>query len=156
MCGFEAEDAWAGISRIITDFPKKCARKPACRWPRPIDRSHTMRFNSDPHFPDSTDSMTPSTRHLPPGPEFWPQVAQFLVDDAGSTTANPDFSSVLVLVPAWHHASLLRLALADRLGPSFIPPRIRTLASWLQHLYDYSDAISMNFFFDIQLFIVYN
>ena len=132
MCGFEAEDAWAGISRIITDFPKKCARKPACRWPRPIDRSHTMRFNSDPHFPDFTESMTPSTRHLPPGPEFWPQVAQFLVDDAGSTTANPDFSSVLVLVPAWHHASLLRLSLADRLGPSFIPPRIRTLASWLQ------------------------
>ncbi len=90
-----------------------------------------MRFNSHPHLPDSTESMTSSTRHLPPGPEFWPQVAQILVDDAGPTTPNPDLSAALVLVPAWHHAGLLRRALAERLGPSFIPPRIRTLASWL-------------------------
>ena len=90
-----------------------------------------MRFNSFLHLPDPTESMTPSTRHIPPGPGFWPKVAQYLVDDAGPTTANPDLSSVLVLVPAWHHAALLRRALSDRLGPSFIPPRIRTLASWL-------------------------
>lgn len=90
-----------------------------------------MRFNSFLHLPDPTESMTPSTRHIPPGPGFWPQVAQYLVDDAGPTAANPDLSAALVLVPAWHHAALLRRALSDRLGPSFIPPRIRTLASWL-------------------------
>jgi ATP-dependent helicase/nuclease subunit B len=90
-----------------------------------------MRFNSHLHLPDPTKSMTPTTRHIPPGPGFWPQVAQYLVDDAETMTANPDLSSALVLVPAWHHAALLRRALADRLGPSFIPPRIRTLASWL-------------------------
>ncbi len=90
-----------------------------------------MRFNSYAHLPDPTESMTPSTRHIPPGPGYWPQVAQYLVDDAGAMTANPDLSSALVLVPAWHHAALLRRALADQLGPSFIPPRIRTLASWL-------------------------
>jgi ATP-dependent helicase/nuclease subunit B len=90
-----------------------------------------MRFNSCPHLPDPTASMTPRTRPIPPGPGFWPQVAHYLVDDAGPTTANPDLSSALVLVPAWHHAALLRRALSDRLGPSFIPPRIRTLASWL-------------------------
>jgi ATP-dependent helicase/nuclease subunit B len=90
-----------------------------------------MRFNSHLHLPDPTKSMTPTTRHIPPGPGFWPQVAQYLVDDAETMTANPDLSSALVLVPAWHHAALLRRALLDRLGPSFIPPRIRTLASWL-------------------------
>lgn len=90
-----------------------------------------MRFNSCPHLPDPTESMTPNTRHIPPGPGYWPKVAQYLVDDAGPTTANPDLSSALVLVPAWHHAALLRRALVDRLGTSFIPPRIRTLASWL-------------------------
>ena len=90
-----------------------------------------MRFNSCLHLPDSTESMTPSTRHIPPGPGFWPQVAHYLVDDAGPITANPDLSSALVLVPAWHHAALLRRALSDQLGGSFIPPRIRTLASWL-------------------------
>lgn len=90
-----------------------------------------MRFNSHLRLPDPTKSMTPTTRHIPPGPGFWPQVAQYLVDDAETMTANPDLSSALVLVPAWHHAALLRRALADRLGPSFIPPRIRTLASWL-------------------------
>jgi ATP-dependent helicase/nuclease subunit B len=90
-----------------------------------------MRFHCHPHLPDPTESMTPTTRHIPPGPGFWPQVAQHLVDDAGTMTAHPDLSSALVLVPAWHHAALLRRALADRLGPSFIPPRIRTLASWL-------------------------
>ena len=70
-----------------------------------------MRFNSFLHLPDPTESMTPNTRHIPPGPGFWPQVAQYLVDDAGPTTANPDLSAALVLVPAWHHAALLRLAL---------------------------------------------
>jgi len=90
-----------------------------------------MRFNPHPHLNYPTESMTPTTRHIPPGPGFWPHVAQYLVDDAETMTANPDLSSALVLVPAWHHAALLRRALADRLGPSFIPPRIRTLASWL-------------------------
>ena len=60
-----------------------------------------MRLNSLPHLPDPTESMTPTTRHIPPGPGFWPQVAQYLVDDAGTMKANPDLSSALVLVPAW-------------------------------------------------------
>lgn len=90
-----------------------------------------MRFNAHLHLHYPTESMTPTTRHIPPGPGFWPQVAQYLVDDAGTMMANPDLSSALVLVPAWHHAALLRRALADKLGPSFIPPRVRTLASWL-------------------------
>ena len=90
-----------------------------------------MRFDSYPHPPYPSESMTQSTCPIPPGPGFWPQVAQYLLEDAGPMTANPDLSSALVLVPAWHHAALLRRALSDRLGPSFIPPRIRTLASWL-------------------------
>jgi len=90
-----------------------------------------MRFHSCSHLPYLTKSMTQSTRHISPGPGFWPQVAQHLVDDAGVMAAHPDLSSALVLVPAWHHAAPLRRALSNRLGPSFIPPRIRTLASWL-------------------------
>lgn len=75
--------------------------------------------------------MTILTRHISPGPGFWPQVAQQLVADAGTNTVVPDLSAALVLVPAWHQAGLLRRALADQVGPSFIPPRIRTLSSWL-------------------------
>ena len=81
--------------------------------------------------------MTIITCPIPPGPGFWPRVAQQLITDAGAGTrtgtgtAPADLSSALVLVPAWHQAGLLRRALADQVGPSFIPPRIRTLASWL-------------------------
>ena len=81
--------------------------------------------------------MTIITCPIPPGPGFWARVAQQLITDAGAetrtgtVTASPDLSSALVLVPAWHQAGPLRRALADQLGPSFIPPRIRTLASWL-------------------------
>ena len=75
--------------------------------------------------------MTISARHFPPGPGFWPNVAQQLVADAGPQAAARDLSSALVLVPAWHQASQLRNALMAELGPSFIPPRIRTPASWL-------------------------
>lgn len=75
--------------------------------------------------------MTINTRPIPPDSEFWPQVAQQLVDDLGAKVSIPDLSAALVLVPAWHQASLLRRALSAQVGPSFIPPRIRTLDSWL-------------------------
>ncbi len=77
--------------------------------------------------------MTIVTCPIPPGPGFWPRVAQQLITDAGTGTGmtTVDLSSALVLVPAWHQAGLLRRGLADQVGLSFIPPRIRTLASWL-------------------------
>lgn len=75
--------------------------------------------------------MTIITRLIPPGPGFWPHVAQQLVENTGSQTNVADLSGALVLVPAWHQAGLLRRALSDQVGPSFIPPQIRTLTSWL-------------------------
>lgn len=78
--------------------------------------------------------MTLTTCPIPPGPGFWPRVARQLITDAGTGTVPRDLSAALVLVPAWHQAGLLRRALAEQVGPSFIPPRIRTLGSWLSQV----------------------
>lgn len=78
--------------------------------------------------------MSLETRRIPPGPGFWPHVARHLIADIGPSASAPDLSSALVLVPAWHQARLLRRALAEQIGPSFIPPRIRTPVSWLSQV----------------------
>ena len=72
--------------------------------------------------------MTLSLRPLPPGPDFWPELASQLV------AAAPDLSRVRVLVPTYVHIVHLRQALACHLGPSFVPPEIRTLGDWLLQL----------------------
>ncbi len=72
--------------------------------------------------------MIPPLRTLPPGPGFWPALARELVE------RTPDPSRVRVLVPTYVHIVHLRQALAGCLGPSFIPPEIRTLSDWLAAL----------------------
>lgn len=72
--------------------------------------------------------MTPRLRTLPPGPGFWPELARHLAQ------ASPDLSAVRVIVPTYVHIVHLREALGDHLGPSFIPPEIRTLSDWLAAL----------------------
>ena len=72
--------------------------------------------------------MTPSFRPLPPGPDFWQAVARQLVEAA------PDLSRVRVVVPTYVHIAHLRQALTKHIGPSFIPPEIRTLSDWLAQL----------------------
>ncbi len=67
---------------------------------------------------------------IAPGPGFWPQLARVLI--SASQTAGTPLSSWLVMVPTFSHIGALRSALADELGPSFIPPQIRTLSSWLE------------------------
>jgi ATP-dependent helicase/nuclease subunit B len=79
--------------------------------------------------------MTVSARAIAPGPGFWPQLARVLLAateaDAGHGEAAPPLSQWLVMVPTFTHISSLRAALAQVLGPNFIPPQIRTLSSWL-------------------------
>ncbi len=81
-----------------------------------------------------------SARAIAPGPGFWPQLARVLLaaanaapdDDTEAVDAAPPLSEWLVLVPTFTHIGVLRNALARELGASFIPPQIRTLASWLE------------------------
>ena len=65
---------------------------------------------------------------IPAGPGFWAGLARHLVEAA------PDLYRVRVLVPTFVHIGHLRQALAEQLGPSFIPPEIRTLSDWLAAL----------------------
>ena len=74
----------------------------------------------DPHLPE--------WRTIPPGPGFWDELARQLAEAAA------DLSQLRVLVPTYVHIVQLRQALAVRLGPSFIPPEIRTLSDWLAAL----------------------
>jgi ATP-dependent helicase/nuclease subunit B len=74
----------------------------------------------------TTPISYPLQQHLlAPGTGFWPAVARLLL--AGEA----ELSSLRVLVPTYAHISPLRQALAVSLGPSFIPPEIRTLGDWL-------------------------
>ncbi len=73
--------------------------------------------------------MSDTAFPIPPGPEFWPRVARWLVGRSGE--AGP-LAARLVLVPTYAHIGQLRDALAGELGGSFIPPQIRTLDSWLE------------------------
>ena len=78
--------------------------------------------------------MSVSARAIAPGPGFWPQLARVLLSaaDPDSGTGAPPLSQWLVMVPTFTHIGALRSALAAELGPSFIPPQIRTLSSWLE------------------------
>ena len=74
----------------------------------------------------TTPISYPLQQHLlAPGAGFWPAAAHLLV--AGEA----ELSSLRVLVPTYAHIAPLRQALASSLGPSFIPPEIRTLGDWL-------------------------
>ena len=70
----------------------------------------------------------PRLQTIPPGPGFWDELARHLVEAA------PDLPRVRVLVPTYVHIVHLRQALAGCLGPSFVPPEIRTLSDWLAAL----------------------
>lgn len=72
--------------------------------------------------------MSQPVHKIPPGPGFWPQAARVLI----ARTEASGLDSCLVLVPTFTHITLLRNALSDELGGSFIPPQIRTLDSWLE------------------------
>lgn len=72
--------------------------------------------------------MSQPVHKIPPGPGFWPQAARLLIE----RTQASGLASCLVLVPTFTHITLLRNALSEALGGSFIPPQIRTLDSWLE------------------------
>lgn len=74
------------------------------------------------------EPQRPRLQTIPPGAGFWGELARHLAEAA------PDLSRVRVLVPTFVHIVHLRQALAARLGPSFIPPEIRTLSDWLAAL----------------------
>ncbi|RZJ84083.1 MAG: PD-(D/E)XK nuclease family protein, partial [Massilia sp.] len=82
--------------------------------------------------------MPNRTLHLPVDPAFWPQTATALIAHAQEVLQariGPlDFSGLRVLVPGFAHGRLLQRALVARLGPALIPPRIGTLAAWLELL----------------------
>ena len=76
----------------------------------------------------SPSSHLISQYKVAPGPGFWSAAAHVLISGPA------ELSRVRVLVPTYAHIAPMRLALAARLGASFIPPDIRTLADWLASL----------------------
>jgi ATP-dependent helicase/nuclease subunit B len=88
--------------------------------------------------------MTHPPLLLPPSADFWPNLANALLDggflERHGDSAASDFSVVRVLVPGGAHAQSLRNALAARLQRPFIPPRITTLAAWIDSLPPDPDA----------------
>ncbi|MBC7513820.1 MAG: PD-(D/E)XK nuclease family protein [Herminiimonas sp.] len=79
------------------------------------------------------------TLKLAPDTTFWCAAACGLVtafpklSPAAAPPNEPvtDLSGVRVVVPTFAHGHLLRAALGDLLGRNFVPPRICTMASWL-------------------------
>jgi len=75
---------------------------------------------------------------IPADASFWPHVADALLAHAQAVlpdrAGRPDLSGLQVLTPGFAHARLLQRALAGRLEGAFIPPRITTLAAWLDLL----------------------
>lgn len=71
---------------------------------------------------------------IPASARFWNDAARALV---GAVRRGPiempeaDLSALRIVVPAWHHAPLLKHALAAEIGRPFVAPRIVTLAGWL-------------------------
>ncbi|MGN6390345.1 MAG: PD-(D/E)XK nuclease family protein [Burkholderiaceae bacterium] len=71
---------------------------------------------------------------IPASARFWNDAARAL---AGAVRHGPiempetDLSALRVVVPAWHHAPLLKHALAAEIGGPFVAPRIVTLSGWL-------------------------
>ena len=82
--------------------------------------------------------MPNRTLHIPADPAFWPQLADALIAHAQEVlpaSSGPlDLSGLRVLTPGPAHGRLLQRALVARLGPALIPPRIGTLAAWLELL----------------------
>lgn len=74
---------------------------------------------------------------ISPSSDYWTQVARGMfesgllpLDDAQSC----DFSGIRVVVPSFVHARCLKQALAAELKRPFIPPRMTTLAAWIDML----------------------
>ena len=69
---------------------------------------------------------------------FWPHVAAALITHAQDVlpdrSAALDLSGLRVLTPGFAHARLLQRALAAQLGGALIPPRITTMAAWVELL----------------------
>jgi ATP-dependent helicase/nuclease subunit B len=83
--------------------------------------------------------MLQSPMLIPPGADFWSQVAHALLDNqrllrTGSATSAHDLSTLRVVVPTFLHGASLKTALAAQLPGAFIPPRITTLTAWLAML----------------------
>jgi ATP-dependent helicase/nuclease subunit B len=82
--------------------------------------------------------MSNHTLKIPADPAFWPHVADALIAHAQEVLpaggSALDLSGLRVLVPGFAHARLLQRALAARLGTALIPPRVTTLAAWLDLL----------------------
>ncbi|MDB5841885.1 MAG: nuclease family protein, partial [Herminiimonas sp.] len=82
--------------------------------------------------------MLHSALLIPPSANFWPQVARALLDceylGAAQRGSSRDLSAIRVVVPTFAHARLLKVALAEQLGGTFIAPRINTLSGWLAML----------------------
>ena len=75
---------------------------------------------------------------IPADAAFWPHVAQALIAHSQKVLRDRvsprDLSGLRVLTPGFAHARLLQRALAEQLGEAFIPPRIITLAAWVDML----------------------
>ena len=84
----------------------------------------------------SVNSENPySTLFIPHGADFWPHLARQLIASVSETTtahAAPDLSGHCVILPSFAHAAQCRAALANILGPSFIPPQLTTLSAFLK------------------------
>ncbi|MET3105282.1 ATP-dependent helicase/nuclease subunit B [Oxalobacteraceae bacterium GrIS 2.11] len=65
-----------------------------------------------------------------PTDQFWKESARHLIQMREQGAAL-DYSALRVIVPAYEHAQWLMRSLAAELGPHFIPPRMNTLAAWL-------------------------
>ncbi len=91
-----------------------------------IEHSHKMGSHKVFVMSATTPISHPLKQHLlAPGAGFWPAAARLMQD------GEAELSSLRVLVPTYAHIAPLRQALAASLGPSFIPPEIRTLGDWL-------------------------
>ena len=68
---------------------------------------------------------------FPPSEQFWTQCARHVIRHKNPAHPALDFSELRIIVPAFEHAQWLSGAMADLLGPQFIPPRFNTLSALL-------------------------
>ena len=74
---------------------------------------------------------------IPPSVDFWKHAARALLMAAprllgSGDAALVDLSGIRVVVSAFSHAQQLKNALGQALGGAFLPPRIVTIAGWLE------------------------
>ena len=101
--------------------------------PPPVRPSET-----EPNLQTAIPMLLPTLK-LAPDTTFWRAAARGLVTalptlspaDAPRNAPVADLSCVRAVVPTFAHGHLLRAALGDLLGCNFVPPRICTMASWL-------------------------